>query len=366
MNKILLITPYTPDNQGAGVSYTSQLLSELSKNYIIDLVYFRYEDDTPFQPYNSNIRIIREKVISTKDKIKALIYKPLIFPLFSARFDKETCEFIKDIANADNYKLVYLDFSQTFLYAKYINHPQIIMMSHDVIAQKYSRMKQYLRPWAMHTEQRLLKKGTITFTFSQKDSNLLKQYYGIKSLNTTFFLNKNVQQAFPNAESDYFIFFGSWSRRENSEGLEWFLHSVIKSISKSIKFKIIGGGLPDSLKKLIDEFDNIEYLGFVENPYPVIANARAEIAPLFKGAGVKVKCIEALACGTPVIGTNIAFEGIDEEYHNFFSEAKTPDDYINAISNLNLSLSEKLKIKRVFMVSYNNKAILDYIKNFNK
>ena len=48
---ILLITPYTPDNQGVGVSYTSQLIMELAKEHSIDLVYFRYANETPYMGY---------------------------------------------------------------------------------------------------------------------------------------------------------------------------------------------------------------------------------------------------------------------------------------------------------------------------
>ena len=52
-------------------------------------------------------------------------------------------------------------------------------------------------------------------------------------------------------------------------------------------------------------------LGFVDNPYKIMSESLGLIAPLFHGAGIKVKVIESLACGTPVIGTEVAFEGID-------------------------------------------------------
>lgn len=365
MDKILIITPYTPDNQGIGVSYTSQLIKELSKDFLIDLVYFRYEDDAPFEPYNSNIRIIWERVISIKDKLKALCFNPTVFPLFSARYDKKTCKFLKKIATADNYKFIYLDFSQTFFYAQYIKHPDIILMSHDVIAQKYSRMKKYLRPWAMHTERDLLKKGTVTFTFSQKDCYLLSQYYGINGKHTTFFLHPNVQNAYPTSDYDYFVFFGSWSRVENLEGLEWFINNVLELIPGIINFKVIGGGLPYDIKGRIRNIPNMEYLGFLDNPYPIIANAKAEIAPLFKGAGVKVKCIEALGCGTPVIGTDIAFEGIEEEFRDYFTHVTTAQEFAKAITEFQISNADKHCLKHNFLHSYNQKNILEYLRSSN-
>lgn len=359
--KILFVTPFTPDNQGAGVSYTSQLLKELAKTCEIDLVYFRYENNKEYVVPDSNITVIREEVIDTGDKIRALLLQPGVFPLFTARFNKGVCSFLQEQVVNTRYDFVYFDFSQTFSYAKYINHPHKILMAHDVIAQKYSRMKKYLRPWAKFTERKMLKYGNMVFTFSEKDCKLIEQLYGVEALPTTFFLNENVINATPDKESDYFVFFGSWGRIENSEALEWFVDYVHEPLSTQIKFKIIGGNLPEGLKAKISKTPNMEYLGFVEDPYPIIANARAEIAPLHMGAGVKVKCVEALGCGTPIIGTEVAFEGIDDKYRSAMFEANTAVEYVKVITSFKYSLEEKKQLKEFFLENYNNKQILKYI-----
>lgn len=361
MKSILFITPFTPDNQGVGVSYTSQLLKELAKTCFIDLVYFRYEDDKQYEPSVPEIRIIREEIISSKDKIKSLLHSPFLFPLFTARYNKEVCQYLKDRIAKTNYDFVYFDFSQTFCYAKYINHPNKILMAHDVIAQKYSRMKKYLHPWAVWTERKMLRHGTVVFTFSEKDCELIKHLYSVKSLPTTFFLNPNVVNAEPIEESDYFVFFGDWGRVENSEALEWFMDNVYPKLSKEISFKVIGGGrMPEELKQKITQA-NIEYLGFVDDPYKIIANAKAEIASLHMGAGVKVKCVEALGSGTPIIGTEVAFEGIGERYRNAMFEANTAEEYIDIISSFKYTLKDKKQLKEFFLTNYNDKQILKYI-----
>ena len=106
---------------------------------------------------------------------------------------------------------------------------------------------------------------------------------------------------------------------------------------------------------------NVEYLGFVDNPYPIIANAKAEIASLHKGAGVKVKCVEALGSGTPIIGTEVAFEGIGEEYRKYMILANSPEEYKNIILDYPFTLSQKIEAKKNFIKYYNNKKILEYI-----
>lgn len=364
MKSILFITPFTPDNQGVGVSYTSQLLKELAKTCFIDLVYFRYEDDKQYEPSVPEIRIIREEIISSKDKIKSLLHSPFTFPLFTARFNKEVCAFIQEQITSVKYDFVYFDFSQTFSYAKFINHPNKILMAHDVIAQKYSRMKTYLRPWAVRSERKMLKRGNIVFTFSEKDCELIKELYGINAMSTTFFLNPNVIKANPTTESDYYVFFGAWDRVENSEALCWFLDNVYEHLSSDIQFKVIGGGkMPENLKTRIGQCNNIDYLGFVDDPYEIIANAKAEIAPLHMGAGVKVKCVEALGSGTPIIGTEVAFEGIGDKYRNAMFEANTADEYVKTISSFEFSLEDKKMLKAFFLANYNDKQILKYINN---
>ncbi len=76
----------------------------------------------------------------------------------------------------------------------------------------------------------------------------------------------------------------------------------------------------------------MELLGFVENPYPVLAGARALIAPLFQGAGVKFKVLEALACGTTVVGTEIALEGIAADPGEELIRCTTGQDFITEIN----------------------------------
>ena len=79
------------------------------------------------------------------------------------------------------------------------------------------------------------------------------------------------------------------------------------------------------------------------------------------GAGVKVKCVEALGSGTPIIGTEVAFEGIGDEYRKYMIMANTPQEYVDTINNYPFSLSDKIEAKRHFVESYNNKTILEYI-----
>lgn len=357
MKRILFICPFSLQKHHAGVVYTRQLLAKLAERCHIDLVYFCYSEDEEYVPCE-NVNVVRKIEINRRYKILGTLSLFWVFPLFTARFSWKICRYIKSLVVQNEYDYVYFDFSQSFAYALFIRHPHKILMAHDVMAQKYSRMKTYLRPWAVMSERRILKEGTV-FTFSEKDCALIKELYEIHSYSTTFFLSPDVQAAIPSECDDYFVFFGGWDREENHEPLEWFIDEVNPQIPQ-YKYKIIGGGLPDRIREKLPE--NFEYLGFVDNPYPIIANAKAEISPIRKGAGVKVKCIDALGCGTPVIGTEVAFEGIPTEFNEFMLHAETVSDYIKTITSLKLTIEDRLRFKRFFTEKYNKKTILNFIE----
>ena len=361
MKRILLVTPYTPDNQGVGVSYTSQLLRRMSDDFSIDLAYFRYKEDAAYKPVSHNIRIVMEEVIGMTDKVIGMLSLPCLFPLFTARFKWKYLKHLNRLIAENDYDCVYLDFNQLFSYSLFLNHPRIVLMAHDVIVQRYERRKSKLLPWIRWSERKVMQNNDSIVTFSDKDCRIIEQEYGYKSFPTNFFLNPNVIAAEPTMESDYFVFFGGWSRYDNYEALSWFLANVINNLSDTFRFKIIGGGLPEAVKAEVGKHTNIEYLGFVDNPYPIIANAKAEIAPLHFGAGVKVKCVEALGCGTPIIGTEVAFEGISEQFKDLMILANTPEEYVQAILDMNIHVTEKKEKKRIFIENYNHHAILKYL-----
>jgi len=361
MKKMLLITPYTPDNQGRGVSPTSRFLQELTKTYQVDLVYFRYKTDREYIPINSNVRVIKDVLVNNAYKVMGLLQKPFLFPIFTPRYSRSVACFLREQVTRKSYDFIYFDFSQTFSYAADIKHPNKIFMSHDVMYQRYSRERTYCLPWVKFSERSILKLADKIFTFSTKDCDIIENLYGLASTPTNLFLSDNVLKATPTTDGDYFVFFGGWGRLDNNEALTWFLDNVAEKVKGQFHYKIIGGGMPENLKKRIATNSDFEYLGFVEDPYPIIANAKAEIAPLHYGAGVKVKCVEALACGTTIIGTEIAFEGIHTPVEGTMLLANTPEEYINYMNSISESISDKLNHKKLFMTSYENKEILNYI-----
>lgn len=362
MKRILFITPFPPSTIGAGVNYTRQLLEELSISFKIDLIYFKTQEDSKYTPPNTNISVIKIFDISKLGKFFSAISLPLIFPLFSAKFSFFKLNTIRGIIKNGRYEIIYFDFSQMFLYGKFSHGPNKIFMSHDIIGQRYERKNKFIGEWAKLSERWVLKSNNKIFTFSQKDSDLLRNWYKLESSSTQFYFEKNVELAYPKKIESYFVFFAMWKRPDNYEGLDWFVKNVMPLL-KDEQFKIIGSGLPDYLKETISNLNNVEYLGFVDDPYPIIANSKALISPLFHGAGVKVKVLDALAVGAPIIGTDISFEGVDDIYSSLIFKASTPREFGNIIKHIDIPIDDRIHIKDLFISKNKSKEIIKYLQS---
>ena len=362
--KILFLTPFLPSKIAGGHNYTRLLLKQLADcGYEIDLLYCKYQKDPYYEnPDENHIKVIRVCKISSLIKLFNAIKIPFFYPIFTIRFSLRNLFFLIKKNKEKHYDLIYLDHPQMYLYGKFFKQSKILM-AHDVMAQRYERMSRMLSKVVMFGEKYFLRMPNSTvFSFSIKDQILIKNLYGIESKVTNFFIDSRILQIGKPVVDDYYVFFGKWDRNDNLDGMKWFFANVYPLLGKDVNIKIIGVALPLEYQQSLKNFPKVEYLGFVDNPYEIIANAKAMLAPLFSGAGVKVKVIESLACGTPVVGSDIAFEGISREWNDFMILADDPCIFADAMRNERISISERILFRKKFLEKYNSQSVIRYFE----
>lgn len=299
---ILYITAFPPNQKTGGQFFSMNALLEISSEHTVDLIYFAYPGHECGIKSGSGIRSVTEQKIGKLDFLK----KPFVHPLFTRRFSKKLLKKLRAIA--PGYDILYFDFSQTALYSLYIKHPYKVVRMHDVLCQKFERKNKFLYKWVFATERKIINSCRRVLVPSEKDAEIIKKTYGVNADYTNEYLKKI---AWPETveQNGAFLFYGYWKRPENTEGLVWFFENVIPLCKEKHRFEIIGDGLDVSQYKYLHA-ENISYLGFVEDPLGEILKAKAVVVPLFKGAGVKVKVVDSFTAGTPVVGTELAFEGL--------------------------------------------------------
>lgn len=366
MKKMLFITAFPPNRLTAGQNYSKELLNNLSRKFDTDLICFSYPNHKV--EVDPAINLVKNYQTTQWNKLLGWLCMPLFHPFFVLRFRIDLLVYL--IRNARKYQVVYFDFSQVFVYALFVKSASKVMMCHDVILQKIKRNKWYylnpLNVLLFFTEKTLLKSADLILCFSQKDQQLIKDNYQLAASVVSFFISENIKQINYSELTiqNKFSLFGAWNRPENMNGLWWFYKNVLPYVNKAIKFEIIGPSIDESFKASIQDNPQIIYLGFLDNPYLEIASSKGLIAPLFQGAGVKVKVVESLATGTKVLGTSVAFEGIDEMGNQMMQLCESANDFINAINSFSSTTNEQKSImKNLFEQSYLENNCLNILEN---
>ena len=113
-------------------------------------------------------------------------------------------------------------------------------------------------------------------------------------------------------EPNTIVFSGALSYGPNYDALHWFLHEVFPRIQQSVpevRLRVTGSIQGIDLARL-DGGSAVEYTGYVEDIRPVIAQSWVSVVPLREGGGTRLKILEAMALGTPVVSTAKGAEGL--------------------------------------------------------
>lgn len=367
MKKILFITAFLPNLGAAAEKNTMYMLDKLSEICQVDLIYFKYDNQPQYISKTEKIQVLKCYRINLYQKLLNIFLSPYLYPLFTVRYNRCIMNYIASIIKNNNYSAIVFDHSQVFLFAKKLSNNDIpkLMLSHDVIAQRVGRThNKFITTFCKFSENYCLNShNAILFALCDKDINLIKTLYKKKANLSQLYIDKLILDTYPSNISNDFIFMGKWSRADNIDGVIWFFKNVVPHLKKKIEIKIIGKDFPyDKIEKyIIQSKINVSLLGFVDNPYPLISNCKALLAPLFSGAGIKVKVLEALGCGAPVIGTEIAFEGIDKSFNKLMFSAQNENEFASLIETIDVDIKTRYTIKESFIKSFKDETIPSYI-----
>ncbi len=120
----------------------------------------------------------------------------------------------------------------------------------------------------------------------------------------------------------------------NIDGVLWFSKEVYPLIRREVPeaaFYIVGARPPRAMKRLGRVDPGIVVTGYVEDLLPHWRDCAVFVVPLRAGGGMRVKIIEALGRGVPVVSTTIGCEGIDVQNGKHLLVADEPREFAEAV-----------------------------------
>lgn len=128
-----------------------------------------------------------------------------------------------------------------------------------------------------------------------------------------------------------YVFLGQLSLPHNDDGLRSFLASVwplVLAAEPRARLRIIGRSPRQPLVEAAAGYeDSVTFEGFVPDLAEVLASAAAMVNHLRFGSGIKLKVIEALGHGLPVVSTGIGAHGIDSSPSSGVLTADSPEGF---------------------------------------
>ena len=193
--------------------------------------------------------------------------------------------------------------------------------------------------YTARAEKKCIQRADKVLAITQSDRNRLIELYGehaeidLLPVCVKHFDKKRVEEL----PEPFISITGQFSLGPNSEGTIWFLKNVWSNLSEDITDKyslVIAGYKPNKeIKELAESLKNVYLYDTPDYIDAYYLQATAYIAPIFYGAGMKVKIAEALSCGLPVVTTEHAFSGY-EVAETLVSVCKNEEEFIEKLNHI--------------------------------
>lgn len=260
-----------------------------------------------------------------------------------------------DIAHADQ-----LNMAQ---YASRVRGARKVLDAHNALWLLYKRLAQTMdrspKRLLLERDWRLLKvyEGHICRTFdgvltvSEEDCAALQEAAG-RTLDMTVIPiaidtdEVPVVERKPNA--DHIVHVGTMYWPPNIDAIHWFVDTVLPQVRQrrsQVCFDCIGARPPKELLALNENVSlGVNMAGYVADPLLYLQQAGVMVVPVRAGGGIRVKILNGMSQGLPIVTTTIGCEGIAIEHGRHALIADTPEAFADAIVQVlgNRTLADEL------------------------
>ena len=328
---VLQITPqlpWPPDNGGRMALY--QLVRQIGRHHQLTLLSFCQEDPRDgipeLAPFCDNIVTVEDhtgSVFSLLDSISS--ERPLAMSRFHSR---AVAKRAADLCEQREIDLVHFDHLHTAAYVRALP-PQIptILRQHNVESRILSRYAEtaahrLLRPLIRSQARAVARyEATSCARFDRCLAVTPVDAAQLRELSPS----ANIDVLPDGVDTDYFqpdpryapedqrvVTTGDYSWGPTRDGLLFLCREVwpeVRQRRPEARLTIVGRNIPEEVIRGADQ-KGLDIAGYVEDVRPEILRGTLFIAPTRVGSGIRIKILEAMALGRPVVATTIGAEGI--------------------------------------------------------
>ncbi len=355
MNILFLSTwfPYPPDNGSKLRVY--HLLRALAQDHEVTLLSFAFSTARPDDPGNLRSLCADVQVVPVNpfEVNRAGALRTFLSPTpVVSRPIPAMSQLVADALHANPFDAVIASTEMMADYALQARPDTVkILEEHNSMSRwmqgRYAEQTnplQRLRCWVSWQKIRRYEAGlfnrfhlvTVVSAQDQAASQALPGYRGQVEVVPNGVDCQHNQPGLAQSRPDALVYNGSLTYSANYDAMRWFLAEMyprIKAQIPGVSLAITGSTRGVDLDGLALD-DTVRLTGFVEDVRLPVARAAVCVAPIRQGGGTRLKILEAMALGTPVVSTSKGAEGLDAASGEHLLIAGDPDLFARQVIEL--------------------------------
>lgn len=143
------------------------------------------------------------------------------------------------------------------------------------------------------------------------------------------------------------LFVGNFGYTPNEDAFFYCVNDILPRVlaeCPQASFTAVGLNPTRAMLDAVKKNQSVRVVGNVPDVRPYYAQSDLALIPLRFGSGVKLKILEAMSMGIPVVSTSVGAEGIDVENHKHLLIADAPEAFAKSVVGLLRSKAEKRRL----------------------
>ena len=125
------------------------------------------------------------------------------------------------------------------------------------------------------------------------------------------------------------LFVGGLHWPPNADAVAYFVREILPAVRRALpdaRLTVVGRSY-ESVARRVDGIEGVRFVGHVDDVEPYFQGSRVMVVPIRSGSGMRVKILDGLARGLPIVATTVGCEGIEVEAGRHLLVADAPGDF---------------------------------------
>lgn len=376
--RILHVTSQAPDvNSGGAIGIIQSMYSLVNQDAEVDYVGPVISNEEIKKNYANKYRKLYE-LKPTNSMFKTLL------TILRGQINRTYFEWKKLHLDLSKYDVVFLDFTRQDYIFKDVNKKnktckkivRLHNVEYDYTRTDFKKNKSlenaivYL--FAKKQEKNVLRLSDCVLALTENDSRRIQELYNINKGKIEIVpvcvtpLEDKPESVVYDEGTVKLLITGSLWFGPNVEGVIWFIENVVDKLNINYSLTIAGYKPNDIIKEMCKKRD-IRLVDSPKDMAPLFKECDVVIAPIFDGAGMKVKVAEALSYGKTVMSTSHGLIGYNYKNGEGVYKCYTPEEFIESIkcySKLDVAQREvsSAKAYELYDKNYSLESSVRYVK----